>query len=195
MKWFASSFPLFPPSELPYGWEKIEDPQFGTYYVEWVNFFLCLKGPTGLQLGNALLIFSHFTQMVHPETSGDTSIHRNCVWMFDSTITICFFQQFCRDAHIYQLNVGISVSASWSLMPVAENNVLRLVSFALVTSAVLLTRLCVTLLTCPHGVGCSHGWGFLLLFYSLPKTFFIWYRGFSCFLDTKRGKCQRRILI
>lgn len=29
---------LFPVSsallELPYGWEKIEDPQFGTYYVE-----------------------------------------------------------------------------------------------------------------------------------------------------------------
>lgn len=25
--------PVLPP-ELPYGWEKIEDPQYGTYYVE-----------------------------------------------------------------------------------------------------------------------------------------------------------------
>lgn len=33
------SFPL----ELPYGWERIEDPQYGTYYVEWVNVS-CLSG-------------------------------------------------------------------------------------------------------------------------------------------------------
>lgn len=39
-----------PPPELPYGWEKIEDPQFGTYYVEWVNSFLFLGTPRGLQL-------------------------------------------------------------------------------------------------------------------------------------------------
>lgn len=34
-KWFlsASSLSVLSP-ELPYGWEKIEDPQFGTYYVE-----------------------------------------------------------------------------------------------------------------------------------------------------------------
>uniref|UniRef100_A0A096LQZ7 Membrane-associated guanylate kinase, WW and PDZ domain-containing protein 1 n=1 Tax=Poecilia formosa TaxID=48698 RepID=A0A096LQZ7_POEFO len=32
---YSSSFDA--PSELPYGWEKIEDPQFGTYYVDHIN--------------------------------------------------------------------------------------------------------------------------------------------------------------
>ncbi len=39
--WFASvlavsDMPVWFSAELPYGWEKIEDPQYGTYYVEWV---------------------------------------------------------------------------------------------------------------------------------------------------------------
>lgn len=41
---------LFCAPELPYGWEKIEDPQFGTYFVEWVNSSLFLEIPGGLQL-------------------------------------------------------------------------------------------------------------------------------------------------
>lgn len=38
----AFSLSLLSP-ELPYGWEKIEDPQFGTYYVEWVNACVWLQ--------------------------------------------------------------------------------------------------------------------------------------------------------
>lgn len=39
--WFASvqavsDMPVWFSTELPYGWEKIEDPQYGIYYVEWV---------------------------------------------------------------------------------------------------------------------------------------------------------------
>ncbi len=42
--WFTSvlvvsDMPVWFSAELPYGWEKIEDPQYGTYYVEWVCLY------------------------------------------------------------------------------------------------------------------------------------------------------------
>lgn len=52
-------FPLCPPltpTELPYGWEKIEDPQFGTYYVEWVNVCCAWRELAGLRLWNATAV-------------------------------------------------------------------------------------------------------------------------------------------
>ena len=34
-------------AELPYGWEKVEDPHYGVYYIEWVyinTYILALGG-------------------------------------------------------------------------------------------------------------------------------------------------------
>ncbi|XP_075471411.1 membrane-associated guanylate kinase, WW and PDZ domain-containing protein 3 isoform X2 [Ascaphus truei] len=60
--------------ELPYGWEKIEDPQYGTYYVDHINQKTQFENPVleakrKKQLGQAHLIPADGTTHPDPEKS------------------------------------------------------------------------------------------------------------------------------
>ena len=39
-------------AELPYGWEKVEDPHYGTYFIEWVENWIRITKYVNIMLGD-----------------------------------------------------------------------------------------------------------------------------------------------
>uniref|UniRef100_A0A3B5M892 WW domain-containing protein n=1 Tax=Xiphophorus couchianus TaxID=32473 RepID=A0A3B5M892_9TELE len=77
--------------ELPYGWEKIEDPQFGTYYVDHINQKTQFENPVmeaKRKMINCSLCVLNMRKI-------DFSLNPSCIYVLDSHFKVKKRSAFC----------------------------------------------------------------------------------------------------